>query len=330
MPAVPATVSPVAIIGATGPAGRHLARDLLDRGIAVRVIARRGDVLERLFPDRTPDRSGGASPALTRFATDARNADALRRSVEGCPVIVDCIGLPARDMAEHPRTARSLAGVLAATGAHCVQVSSYWAYLPVRTLPLDEAHPREGGNPMIVARREAEDILRDAGAAVAHLPDFFGPHVQGTLQAALADAAAGRAIRWIGGAAVAREYLHIADAMRLVAELALRPDAAGWRWMLPGAGPLTGQDVAAIAGRHLGRPVRLQAAPGWLLHLAAPFVRPLREILPMVPHYARPIAYDATRLSALLGGPPAVMPYDRAIPATLDWLRDLPGKRTPP
>jgi nucleoside-diphosphate-sugar epimerase len=200
-------------------------------------------------------------------------------------------------------------------------VSSFWAYLTLTRQPLDETHPRQGGNAYIEARRAAEDILEGAGAAIVHLPDFFGPHAHASsLQVPLADAAKGRAMNWIGPKTLAREYVYLPDAMRLVAALARRPEAYGQRWMFPGSGPLTGAEVVAIASRHLGRKVKLRSAGMLLMRIASLLKREARDFLPMVPHYLHAISYDASKLARLLG-PLPMTPYDKAIPATLDWLR---------
>ena len=71
--------------------------------------------------------------------------------------------------------------------------------------------------------------------------------------------------------------------------------------------------------RHLGHKVRLQSAAPWLLRLLSPFVRDLRDFLPMVPHYVVPISFDASKLERLLGRQ-VVTPYVQGIAATLDWL----------
>lgn len=267
--------------------------------------------MARLFP----------SPAIEKTPADARDAAALARAVAGCDLVADCIGLPASAMHEHAITARAIAAAAKATGARVLQVSSFWAYLPIQRLPLDEAHPRQGGNAYIAARREAEDIFAAAGAAVVHLPDFFGPHVAASaLQQPLADAARGHAMNWIGPRGVAREHIFVPDAMRLVAALARRPEAYGERWIFPGAGLLTGAGAAAIASRHLGRAVKLRTAGPGLMRIVSLFNRAARDFLPMVPHYVRPIRYDASKLARLLG-PLATTPYETAIPATLDWLK---------
>jgi nucleoside-diphosphate-sugar epimerase len=228
-------------------------------------------------------------------------------------------------MHEHAVTARNIAAAVKGTGARLMQVSSYWAYLPLRRVPLDETHPRAGGNAYIEARRAAEDILQTAGAAIVNLPDFFGPHVAASaLQQPLADAAKGGAMNWIGPKTLAREYVYVPDAMRLAAALARRPEAYGERWIFPGGGPLTGAEAAAIAARHLGRNVKLRSAGTVLMRLVSLVNRGAREFLPMLPHYLQPIRYDAAKLARLLG-PPAMTPYDKAIPATLDWLKQRPA-----
>jgi nucleoside-diphosphate-sugar epimerase len=304
-------ITKAAIVGATGATGIALAAELAAAGIAVRVVARRAETLARLFP----------AVAIEKTPADARDAAALARAVSGCELVVDCIGVPAGAMREHAVTAVSIVAAAKGTGARLLQVSSYWAYLPLQRLPLDETHPRTGGNFYIQARRAAEDILEGAGAAIVHLPDFFGPYVgASSLQQPLTDAANGRAMNWIGAPSLAREYAFVPDAMRLVAALARRNEAYGQRWIFPGNGPLTGAEAAAIASRHLGRKVKLRSAGLLLMRIASLFKRDAREFLPMVPHYLTPIRYDAAKLARLLG-PPQMTPYEQAIPATLDWLR---------
>ncbi len=235
------------LIGATGPTGHYLADELHRRGVAVRVVSRSRKRLEAAFPD----------PAFEKVAADALDAAAMAAAVAGCDLVVDAIGLPPDRMADHAATARVIVAAAAAAGARLLQISSYWSFLPVRSLPLDESHPREGGSSYAQARRAAEDVMLAAGAAVAHLPDFFGPHVHtSTLQLPLQEAAAGKAMTWLGSADVAREYAYVPDAMSMVADLALRAEAYGRSWGLPGSGPLDARRTAALAGAHLGRTVK--------------------------------------------------------------------------
>lgn len=302
----------IAIVGAGGPTGFHLATAMLDRGTEVRVIGRH---LERL----TTVYAGLDVDAVAADATDLR---ATTAAVNGCDLVVDCIGLPPEQMHLHPETARTIAAAVSRSGARCLQVSSFWSYLPITHLPLTEDHPREGGVHYVQWRRKAENTLQKAGAAIVNLPDFFGPRVHGsTLQQALADAVAGRPMNWIGETAPPREYVFVPDAMNTVAALACRPEAYGNRWIVAGAGPISGDEVTEIAKAHLGYHVTLRAAGRWMLWLASLFSKPLRQFMPMVPDYCQRITYDGSKLHRLLGDQ-RVTPYQLAIPRTLDWLRD--------
>lgn len=306
-----ATFERIAIVGATGPTGRALAYELLGRKRAVRVVSRRADALNACFPAQEFEKTPG----------DAMQFASLAAALEGCDLVIDCIGLAGERMAEHPATARNIARVVRGSGARCLQVSSYWSFMPIGRLPLSERHPRQGGPPWARLRREAEDILRDAGAAIVHLPDFFGPHVHtSTLQLALVEAVGGRPMSWIGPAHVERDYLYVPDAMRVVAELLTREAAYGTDWIVPGCGPVSALRVAAILTRLLDREVRVRAAPPWLLRILGLFNKDLRGFMQVVPEYVKPISFDGAKLARLLG-PTARTPYEDALRLTIASVR---------
>src|SRR3974390_1038165 len=129
----------VAIVGATGTTGIHLAAELHRIAATVRVIARGKDRLARLFP----------GPAMEKRTADILDAQATLRAIDDCDLVYDCIGLPGDQMHLHPVTARNIAGALRHTKARCVQVSSYWAYYPQVRAEMDESHPRSGGLPWV-------------------------------------------------------------------------------------------------------------------------------------------------------------------------------------
>jgi nucleoside-diphosphate-sugar epimerase len=288
-----------------------LARELVGRGRSVVAISRRRERLEEIFR---------GEPRITIATADALDEAATERAAADCDLIVDCIGLPPERMADHPRTARIIGRVAAAVGARCLQVSSYWSFFPHRGEVVDERHPRDGGHEWFRLRREAEDVMLEAGAAVIHLPDFFGPEVHtSSVQMALEAAAAGEPIQWLGSASTPREAAFLPDALRIAAELVEYEEAYGTDWAIPGSGPLTADRLAEIAAEHLGREVTVRAAPGWLLSVLTLIVPALRRIRPVVPHYVRPVRYDTSKLRGLLGEVETT-PFEEAIPRTLDWI----------
>lgn len=302
------------VVGATGPTGIHLTRELAGRGLAVRAVSRSLEHLEA--------RLGGLAPRVELGVADALDRDSLGAAVEGTELVVDAIGLPPERMADHPATARNIADAAAEVGARCLQISSYWAFLPHRGEVVDEDHPREGGHDWFRWRREAEDILLGAGAAVVHLPDFFGPEVHtSSVQMALQEALEGKPMSALGDADARREIVHVPDAMRVVADLAAHDEAYGTDWALPGNGRASAKDLARIAGRHLGRDVRVRSVAPWLLKVLALAMPSLRPAVPLAPHYSRPVRYDASKLQGLLG-PIELTPLEEALAATLDWMRE--------
>ena len=276
----------------------------------MRVVARDRGKLERLFPDTTID----------KHAADVLDENQTLRAVDGCDLVYDCIGLPADQMHLHPVTARNIAQALERTKARCVQVSSYWSYYPQVRAEMNETHPRRGGPPWVVWRRDAEDILLAAGAAILHLPDFYGPQVHvSTLQNALMEAANGQTVNWLGKPATPREYIYVPDAMRIAAEIGRKPEAFGAHWCLPGSGPLSGRQFDDIVGRDLGHPVKLRGAGLMTLRLVSLLKKDLRGLLQIAPEYMKPVRYDAGKLIGLMG-PQQMTSYEDGIGAALRWL----------
>lgn len=301
----------VGIVGASGATGIHLARELHARGVNVRCIAR-NDI-------RLRQRLGTLDVDV--ISADAREDASIRPALEGCDLIADAVGVPADSMHEHARVAGVLAEISRSHEARLVQISSFWSYLPIRRLPLDETHPRDGGPEAARWRREAEDILQEAGAAVVQLPDFYGPLVsQSTVQRAIEQALDESSFQWIGSTRTPRDAIFVPDAMRIVADLATHEQAYGERWLVPGSGPMSARELAEMLSRILERRVKARGAPVFLLKLLALFSRELRAFVPLAPHYARPVRYDGSKLRKLLGDVEHT-PHQRALSLTARALQ---------
>ena len=88
---------------------------------------------------------------------------------------------------------------------------------------------------------------------------------------------------------------------------------------MPGGGPLSARQAADIAGRHLGRSVKLRSVGLTTLRIVSLFNRDLRGLLQVAPDYMKPVRYDARKLQGLLGQP-QVTSYDAGIGQTLAWI----------
>lgn len=124
---------------------------------------------------------------------------------------------------------------------------------------------------------------------------------------------------FLGAADVEREAAFVPDAMRTVADLAEREEAYGTDWAIPGNGTPSPRELARLAAEHLGREVKVRAVPPWAVRLLALVSPKLRPVVPLAPHYARPVRYDTDKLQGLLGEVERT-PLAEAVAATLDWL----------
>jgi nucleoside-diphosphate-sugar epimerase len=302
----------VVILGATGPTGIFLARSLKEVVGAVRLVSRNLENLKQAFPEEDSE----------LVTADLLDISDVQRSVEGCDLVVNCVGFPARQMDGHAVAARNIAVAIKGSSSRCLHVSSYWSYLPVISLPISEDHPRRDGSEWMRYRREAEDILQQAGAAVVHLPDFFGPFVHtSTLQNPIREAFEGNnKLNWIGKGDVERDYIFVPDAARIIKRLAQLPEAYGERWILKGSGPLTGEELSQQLSSLLNRSIGLRCAGPFTLRMVSLFKKELRGFLQMVPEYVKPIAYDDAKLANHLDRVEHTN-YQDALAQTLVWLK---------
>jgi nucleoside-diphosphate-sugar epimerase len=169
-------------------------------------------------------------------------------------------------------------------------------------------------------RRAAEDVLQQAGAVIVQLPDFFGPHVHtSSLQGAFEEAVQGKTMNWIGSADARHDFIYVPDAMRITVALAAQEKAYGERFLVPGSGPISAHQLAAIVSEALGREVKVRGAGPLLLRLVSLFNSDLRAFMPMVPEYAKPITYDGAKLDDIIGSIERTS-YPEAIGETLRWI----------
>ena len=309
------TARRAAVLGATGAVGIHLTAALRRRGVQVRVVGRNAETLEQLF-----------AGTVERVVGDVLRTADLRHAVEGCDTIYQCVGFPPAQMPLHRVAATELAEALRATGARGVLVSSWWSFMPLVGNPLNEQHPRQSGPAWAQDRRAAEDTLREAGATIVNLPDFYGPHVQAsTLQQPLIGAARGRTMLWIGSPETEREYAYVPDAVETIAALAEHDGARGEHFIVPTAGPLNGRRAAEIASDVMAPKVKVRGLSPLMLRMIGRVNAPVRNLLPVLPEYLKSLRLETLKLEGLLGSQP-ITPYEDGIRQTLDWLR---GHATP-
>ena len=300
----------VAVFGATGPIGRRVTSVLAERGADVRVVSRSPENLARHF---------GELP-VERHAADLEDPAAAAGAARDRHLVVHAVGLPAEAFDRHVPIARNAVAACREAGARAFLVTSYWSYGPGQTEPMREDRPRRGDSRMARIREREEEVFLEAGGAVARLPDFYGPEEgYSLLNEALGSLVAGDTADWPGDPDAPRDFLHYADAGRLLVELALREEAYGEAWNVPGSGAAPPRQLLETGARAAGTAPKVRRIRPWMARLAALFRSDVRAFLDVMPLYDAPAVLDGSKLEALLGPLPGT-PYEEGIPETVAWL----------
>lgn len=309
---------PWVVLGA-GPTGAAVTRRLHAAGRRVRVVTR----------------SGRASPpaGVEVAAADMTDTGAAAAACRGAAVVIACVGFPsyAGWREKWPPVMRGMLAGAEAAGARFVFTDNLYMYGPVDG-PLRENLPLTdyGVKPAVRARitrmwQEAHAAGRVRAAAV-RASDFYGPGVR---VAILGDYVTGAAIRGktatvIGDPDMPHTVTYIEDLARALITIAeAEDDAYGQAWHVPSAPARPLREVVKRIYRETGNPVKLRAAPSWLLSVMGLFSPDMRELKELMHHWNRPYVVDHAKFGARFWDD--CMPLDKGIAATVRWYREQEG-----
>lgn len=238
----PTDPGPILVTGATGKLGRIVTRDLIARGLSVRVLTRDPAAARALF---------GQAPEILRG--DFADPASLLRAVAGAERLF--LLSPIRETMAAEQIAVIDAARQAGVGRVVKISGSDWT---VGTSFSGDAHKAVEDH---LARHipDSVAIRPNAWAQVSLGPQIDGLRAGGPLRSRH------------GGAAVA--YIDIRDIADVAVAQLLAPRAAPGPLVITGGESLTAQDVAALAAHLTGRPVAVAGAdplaPDPLAHVPA-------------------------------------------------------------
>ena len=223
----------ILITGATGTIGSQLARELLDRGVAVRAASRRPEALADL---------AGRGAEVTHI--DLMDPSSLEPAFDG--VAAAFLVGPADEPEFGDRLGPVVAAAARAGVEHLLRYSAFGAGpdAPIalaRQHGIAEEHVKAGPIPWTVLRPTfyQDNLITLGGESIPSQGVFFGASGDG-----------------------ATAYVSSADIARVAAAVLENPGPhAGQTYVLTGPEALTALEVAALASEVLGREVRYADLP---------------------------------------------------------------------
>lgn len=268
----------VAVTGAGGFIGAHVAREMAARGMHVIGIGRR---------QRPAD---GACDEWAQVDDYSRQTDRLREALRGADAVVHLAAFahgrrrPAVDpVRTNVQLARAVFEAAVAEGvARFVNMSSIAAVVSRSSMVVNDSTPPGIASRYGLSKREAERYLAEAapgsGVVVTSLrpPAVYGPGMRGKSATLFRLIARGVPLP-IGGIANSRSFLYVGNLAAAVA-MVLTSEPVSGSFAVSDSEPLSTPEFARRIGAALGRPARIVTLPrGYIA-----FVNRLARVAPAI------------------------------------------------
>lgn len=208
---------PALVVGATRGLGLAIAREYLERGKPVRVIARDAKAAIKKF---------GSFTSAQIVEADARDAEAIAQHARGCGTIVHTASAPLSKWKTHvtPMLEATI-DAAAKSGCSILYPGNVWN-LGSPDGPIDEDHKALPTTRKGAIKQQHEEMLRvaarDQGVRVliVRAPDYYGPTVRnGLIDRLFASAVREKPIEVLGELGAKHQWAYVPDLARACVDL---------------------------------------------------------------------------------------------------------------
>lgn len=309
-------MSELNVIFGTGPLAQATMRALLKRGKSIKMINRSGKRLAEI-PEN-----------VEIVAGDACSTDFTRSVTQGSSVVYQCAQPEYHKwITEFPPLQAAIMEGAATNGAKLIVGENLYMYGDTNGQPIHEGLPYAAQTRKGKVRAAMSNALWDAHragkvrVAVARGSDFYGPGVLGSAlgERTLLPLLKGKPAEVTGALDVPHAFTYIYDFGEAMAILGEREEGLGQAWHVPNAPALTQRDFVSLFFLEAGLEPKFTVMKKFTLMLAGLFVPAAKEMVEMAYEFEKPFLVDASKFVKTFGD--IATPYDRAVPATLDWYR---------
>ncbi|QED46729.1 NAD-dependent epimerase/dehydratase family protein [Cytobacillus dafuensis] len=306
-----------AVLGATGGMGNALTEALIERNIKPIAFARSKENLIN------KQMEWGLSKEDI-MEGDALNQQDVAQVVSKADVVFHTMNIPYQDW--EPNLSTILSNVL----EECRKQNKPFVYVDnIYSYGLQDSKVTETArkNPHTKKGKLRQRLLDQIGRSnipyiIAHFPDFYGPHTGNTqLHYTLEQIVNKKSGRFVGKTDIQREFIYIKDGARALVDLALKEEAYGEVWNIPGAGTITGKEIERIASSYLEKEIALKPVHKWMIQAMGLFNPFMKEYVEMMYLNETPVILDGSKYEKIIGPVPKT-PYEEGIRETLKFIME--------
>jgi len=307
-------MSELHVVFGTGPVGRAVMRELLPRGVRVRMVNRSG--------------RGSVPAGVELVGGDAADRSFAREASAGAAVVYQCLAPSYHRWPElFPRLQAGVIEGAAAAGAALVAMENVYMYGSPFGKPLTERHPMTAMTRKGRVRAAMATVLLEAHkkgrvrVAIGRASDFFGPGVRRSAmgERVFQPALTGGAATVFGDVSLPHTYGYVPDIARGLVVLGQRDEAPGEVWHLPGPETVTTREFLSIVGAETGHTPKTRRAGKLMLRFLGFFNPEVRELTEMMYQFEEPFVVEHTKFVEAFGD--TSTPLTEAIRTTVEWYR---------
>lgn len=302
------------ILGAGGPVGNALARELRAYTSMIRLVS------------RNPQK---VNPGYELVKADLMKFDEVVKAVDGSEIIYLTAGLPYDHKIWQSYWPVIMDNVITAcedVGARMVFFDNVYMYdkeeIPHMTEeaktdpPSRKGKVREEISSKLMQRVQSGSLQ----ALIARSADFYGPESSGNsilLETVFKPLKEGKKANWLGKADKPHSFTYVPDAAKATAILGNSTKAYGQVWHLPtAANPPSGKEWVEMISQELQVKPKYREIPRWMVWIMGWFMPVMRETVEMMYQYDRKYFFDSSKFEAAFNMHPTA--YQQAIKEIVD------------
>ena len=287
------------ILGAGGPVGNSLTKELVNAGETVRLVSR-----------KQIRRTGTA----TWIGADLKDFEQVKKAVQGSTVIYMCAGLHYSKKIwaqEWPLIMKNLIGATKTTGARLIFFDNVYMYGLVHGQMTEDTPYNPNSTKGEIRAKIADLLMSEAGVGnidgtIARAADFYGAETLNSFydSMVLARYAKKKKAMWMGNVNAKHSFTFVPDTGKALYTLAKDPQSNNQIWHLPTAAPRTGIEFIRLAAQAFNMKPEYKTINKFMLSAIGLFNKLIGETAEMYYQYNHDYIFSSAKFEKQYGTKP--------------------------